>query len=271
MQSRDFGKFARLTIFVAGVGALAMAAPVSAAPAVRDWIGWYAGLNAGGAWGRSDANTSTAFAPLGLGSGYFAANSLPVIAATGAQTVSSSGAVAGGQLGYNWQSGSTVLGFEADLQYFGTRGTATNSGVYLSAFGTGFTINSEVKTDWLFTARPRLGWAVDNWLLYVTGGVAVSQVKGNFTFSDTFATGAESASIAAAKVGWTAGAGVEWIVQGPWNAKVEYLHVDLGAIAGTSTNFTAFVPVVAFPANVFTHSVDLRSDIVRVGLNYRFH
>jgi outer membrane immunogenic protein len=52
--------------------------------------------------------------------------------------------------------------------------------------------------------------------------------------------------------------------------KLEYLRLDFGSIFGSSTSLTAFVPPIAFPANVFTHSVNLRSDIVRVGLNYRF-
>ena len=37
-----------------------------------------------------------------------------------------------------------------------------------------------------------------------------------------------------------------------------------------STNLAAFVPAIAFPSNVYTHSVDIKSDIVRLGLNYKF-
>jgi outer membrane immunogenic protein len=51
--------------------------------------------------------------------------------------------------------------------------------------------------------------------------------------------------------------------------KAEYLHVDFGSIPTTSTNLTAFTPPIAFPTNVFTHSVHLTDDIVRLGLNYR--
>ena len=38
----------------------------------------------------------------------------------------------------------------------------------------------------------------------------------------------------------------------------------------TSTNLRAFTPSFAFPANVYTHSMDLHADIVRAGLNYKF-
>ncbi len=54
--------------------------------------------------------------------------------------------------------------------------------------------------------------------------------------------------------------------------KAEYLYLDLGRNTVTSTNLTTIFPggATAFPASVFTHSSDLKSNIVRVGLNYRF-
>jgi outer membrane immunogenic protein len=122
----------------------------------------------------------------------------------------------------------------------------------------------------LFTARPRIGWAADNWLVYVTGGLAVGQVKANFVFTDTFATAFESGSISTTKAGWTVGVGGEVGLQGPWSLKFEYLYVNFGSVSINSTNLTAFTPPIPFPTNVFTHSVDLKSSIVRVGLNYRF-
>jgi outer membrane immunogenic protein len=126
-----------------------------------------------------------------------------------------------------------------------------------------------MKSDWLFTLRPRLGFAANNWLLYVTGGLAVGDVKANFLFTDTFATALETASISQTKVGWTAGLGAEYAFAGPWSVKLEYLHVDLGSVSATSTNLTAFTPPIAFPTNVFSHSVNLTTDIVRAGINFR--
>jgi outer membrane immunogenic protein len=245
-------------------------APVYKAPApvaaVYNWSGWYVGVNAGGEWGRFSANSSTIFSP----TGYFATTSPGAIAVAGAQSSKPTGATAGGQIGYNWQSGPALLGLEADFGYFGLKGSSSGTGIYPCCAPTGFTVNSSVKTDWLLTVRPRLGYAVDNWLLYVTGGLAVTELKGNFRFTDTFATASESGSLSNTKTGWAAGGGAEWALSGPWSMKLEYLHVDFGKTSGTSTNLTAFTPPIAFPTNVFTHSVSLKSDIVRVGLNYRF-
>ena len=201
---------------------------------------------------------------------YFATSSVPAIATAGQQTDNTNGFTGGGQLGYNWQSGNAVLGIETDFEYFRQHGSATSGAIYPCCAPTAFTINSSVTTDWLFTARPRLGWAINNWLLYVTGGVAITELKGNFIFTDTFATALETASASKTKAGWTVGGGVEAGLWSNWSVKAEYLYVDFGSVSTNSANLTAFVPPIAFPTNVFSHSLDLRSNIVRVGLNYRF-
>jgi outer membrane immunogenic protein len=58
------------------------------------------------------------------------------------------------------------------------------------------------------------------------------------------------------------GGGAEWVISGPWTAKVEYLHIDLGTITNTFAAFGGFGTVTA--------SSHVTDDIVRVGLNYRF-
>jgi len=247
--------------FAADMAVKAPPAPV--APAFS-WNGWYAGLVAGGEWGHSDPATSTVFSP----TGYFATSSVPAIAAAGAQHISSSGGTVGGELGYNWQVGSAVFGVETDISWFGISGSTSSGALYPCCAPTAFTINSSVKTDWLWTLRPRLGLADDHWLLYATGGLAVSDVKANFLFTDTFATALESASISSTRAGWVAGVGAEYAFAGSWSVKLEYLHIDLGSFSTSSSNLTAFTPPIAFPTNVFSHSIDLKSDVVRAGVNF---
>jgi outer membrane immunogenic protein len=130
-----------------------------------------------------------------------------------------------------------------------------------------YRMNSSVSSDWLITLRPRVGITAHNWLFYVTGGLAVANVKDRFTFTETFAGGSESASISRTKAGWTVGAGTEYALAMGWSVKAEYLYVDLGRETTSSTNFAT--PMATFPTSVFTHSVDLRSNIVRLGLNYK--
>lgn len=151
-----------------------------------------------------------------------------------------SGGVIGGTLGYNWQNNQFVFGIETDLAWSGIE---TDSGC-----GGGLTCN--VSNDWLGTVRGRVGLAMDRFMPYVTGGLAYGDVSASVT-------GTPGAS--ETQFGWTLGAGVEYAINGPWTAKLEYLYVDLGDFAcGTRCG-------TGGPDNV-----EFQSHIVRAGLNYRF-
>jgi outer membrane immunogenic protein len=54
-----------------------------------------------------------------------------------------------------------------------------------------------------------------------------------------------------------------------WSIKAEYLYVDLGRASTTSNNLTIAGPF-AFPLQTWTHTVNLTSNIGRVGINYKF-
>ena len=216
-------------LVLAGIGALAIVTSVGAANAadlprreamptkapiyapIYNWTGAYVGINGGGGWGRSD--TSAPFA-----SGSF----------------DTSGAVVGGTIGYNYQMGQTVFGLEGDVDWSNVRGSST--------CGAGF--SCETKNSWLATARGRIGYAFDRVMPYVTGGLAVGDIK-----SSVSGLGSSTQT----KAGWTLGGGVEAAIAGPWTAKVEYLYADLGrgsSILGSDTKFN--------------------TSLVRAGVNYRF-
>jgi outer membrane immunogenic protein len=261
---------ALFTVAISAVGASAADLPVKApamvAP-VYSWTGFYLGVNAGGVFSESDPSTTTVFSPIG----YFAQSSTFAIGGVGDQQTHRSDFTGGGQFGYNWQVNNAVVGLEADFNYFGVRGSVTGAAVYPCCAPTAFTINSSMSSDWLATFRGRAGFlATPALLLYATGGLAVADLKANWLFTDTFATARESASISTTRVGWTLGAGGEYALMNGWSVKAEYLYVDLGRATTTSTNLTAFTPPIPFPTNVFSHAIDLRSNIARVGLNYKF-
>jgi outer membrane immunogenic protein len=130
-----------------------------------------------------------------------------------------------------------------------------------------FTISHSTSTDWLWTLRPRVGFAANNWLLYATGGVAVANVKANWQYADDLAN-TESASLSKTKVGWTVGGGVEYALSQAWSVKAEYLYVDLGDEQITTHNLNA--GVFPLPNQPVFHSVSMKSNIVRAGLNYKF-
>ena len=248
----------------------AFKAPAVAPEPTYNWGGFYVGGNAGYAWGSSDAVTTAD----GVGT-YFANSSPPAINALGSGTIHSNGFAGGVEAGYNWQAGSWVAGVESDFGAFDLNGSRTATGVYPCCAPSTFTINQQVSTDWLFTARGRLGWVWNNVLFYGTGGVAVTDLKYTNSFSDNFAgvffglpafNAAEGGSVSQTKVGWVAGGGVETALSGNWSVKAEYLYIDFGSISSTGT-LTAFQGLSTAP---FSHSTNLSAGIARAGVNYKF-
>lgn len=153
-------------------------APVVAAPPIFTWSGFYAGVNAGYGWNTGD----------------------DVIINGVRFSNNDGGFVGGGQLGYNYQIGSFVIGAEGDLQWADLGNNAFSN-----------------NNDWFGTVRGRAGVAFDRALVYGTGGFA-------------FADGGN---------GWTAGGGVEYAFTNNLSAKVEglYVNVDRGGVLNTKDEF----------------------------------
>jgi outer membrane immunogenic protein len=202
---------------------VALAAPASAADlppkpfykapayvAPYNWSGFYVGVVGGGGWGDSKHSDG-----VGTTSGHF----------------DQSGGTIGGTLGYNWQAGNIVFGLEGDLAW------ANITGSTASCFPSCFTTIRSIDT-----ARGRIGMAFDNWLPYITGGVAVANIdagqSGLISGNDT-------------RVGATVGAGVEWMFAQNWSAKAEYLYATFD-----SQSTYASVNVAERNVNLFRLGVD---------------
>jgi outer membrane immunogenic protein len=140
-----------------------------------------------------------------------------------------SGVVGGLQAGYNWQSGPWVFGVEGDIQATGAEDTFAPW---------------KFANPWFGTVRGRVGYALNNVLLYATGGLAFGELT-----ATTFGM-----SESQTNAGWTAGVGAEMGFAPNWSAKVEYLFVDLA-----DSNF-----VITGASNGF------RFGVVRAGVNYHF-
>ena len=184
------------------------------APAYANWTGFYVGINGGYGFG-----TSTWDVP--------------------AVSPDPKGAMAGGTVGYNFQTGQWVWGLETDIDWSGMKGDAT--------CGAG---SCTTKNDWLGTARGRLGFAGWNdWLPYITAGAAYGDVK---------AENAAGASASKTQIGWTAGVGLEYALRSSWSVKLEYLYADLGKFDCGATCGAA------------TDNVSFKANMIRAGVNYRF-
>lgn len=238
-----------------------------------DWTGFYVGGNAGIAVGRTGVNTSTIYS----GSGYFATTSPAAVNAAGATSIESNGFTGGGQAGYNKQFGRFVIGAEADFGAHRINKEVVTGDDYPCCTSS-FEIAQSVKTNWMFTARPRVGVTAGPALIYATGGLAMTDVEYNAVFTDNDSNAFESASFKKTRTGYAAGGGVEVKMTNRWSAKVEYLYADFGRTSVTSNNLTTDFfggEVVgggseSWPENTFTHSARVKSHDFRFGFNYRF-
>jgi outer membrane immunogenic protein len=292
-----------IAAIIASVGTSAFAAdmPLKAPPPppapAWTWTGFYAGLNAGGAFDDgSFATTGTpvSFNPAGLLMGAPATmNALAAVLTSNAPR-SGSQFIGGGQFGYNFQFTSAyVLGFEADIQALARSGGSSSVSTTSSFAPFGFPANNYGATasftqrlDYLGTARGRIGYlATPSLLAYATGGLAYggANVGSSFsiqeTFPGAFATitppifGAASASNTA--VGWTVGGGLEWMFGSKWSAKFEYLYYDLGSVTA-SIPLTQIInngPFINTPwaTALAQSSAHFNGSIVRVGVNYHLN
>jgi outer membrane immunogenic protein len=207
----------------------------------NDWSGFYAGVVGGGDWGRSKH----------LENGAKVSGS-DVNANDITSTYHVNGALLGASAGYNAQfAGMWLFGVEGDMSWSNASGTAP----FIPPFNT--TKHAATKESWLATARVRLGFVpADRWLTYVTGGVALADVKAQILEDTTFTE-------SPIRGGWTVGAGVEVALDRNWSAKLEYLHVGL-------TDTPYFTPPPPQNANRGL-GVPLDQEIVRGGLSYRFN
>jgi outer membrane immunogenic protein len=139
------------------------------------------------------------------------------------------GVMGGGQIGYNWQFNQFVLGLEADLQGSGANDT-------FAAY--------KFSNPWFGTVRGRAGYAMNNVLVYLTGGLAYGGGRVDFAGLNETQT----------HIGWTIGGGVEVGLTPNWSARAEYLYVRLDDRSYVLTGVNN-----GFSSNVF-----------RLGVNYRF-
>jgi outer membrane immunogenic protein len=264
------------------VKALPMPAPVAS------WTGFYAGVNAG--YGRGDASSTNN--PVDPASQIFFSD--PTFGTTFNTAFRQAGAIAGVQVGYNWQfSGQAVFGFEADLQYSDMHGTGIARTLPLFGGFIEYDADTERRLRWFGTVRGRLGFLVTpNLLLYGTGGLAYGETesRGDIKINPLLPNGqvviqviqnqtvlscrnqapasalCYQGSNSETQLGWAAGAGGEWKLAPNWSLKAEYLHVGL---PGTSATLSAAAPSTPDVKTVFKFNSQ-NFDLVRLGVNYQF-
>ncbi|MBR0776835.1 carbohydrate porin [Bradyrhizobium diazoefficiens] len=193
--------------------------------AVYDWTGLYIGAHVGYTTGTSSATLID-----------------PTVATNNNRFT---GATGGVQAGYNWRLNSSLLvGLEGDISFpnYLPSNHVVNSALTPLSF-------AEERWDYFASVRGRVGYTSGNWLFYATGGLAFAGER----FLSTRTGDVEDRRLNT-RLGWAAGAGVEYAFAPHWTARLEYLYRKFEDVN------------VTFPSGVnYASSVDLHA--IRVGLN----
>jgi outer membrane immunogenic protein len=235
-----------------GITASASAADLAARPytkapppvvAIYDWTGFYIGANAGGGTSRKCWDVDNFRGP---------------VAPFREGCHDATGGLAGGQIGYRWQSANWVFGVEAQGDWADLKGSN------VSAFIPVWTNNSKIQAIGLFTGQ--VGYAWNNVLWYVKGGGAVTDDRFRGTVTNT---GAVFDSANDTRWGGVVGTGIEVGFASNWSVGVEYDHLFMGRrdITLTSQGVLAGIPA---GSPFRTDSIRQDVDMFTVRLNYRF-
>jgi len=240
-------------------------APPIAAPVMYNWTGFYIGAHIGGAW--ADRNGHDRFdgdrcfwggvcfedSDFGRNNGRF---------------------IVGGQVGFNYQVNQWVWGVEGQISAVTGNNHDDACGFFTWDGGRDHLFNCDNRGNWVATLAARLGVTfgqTGNWLLYVKGGAAFADSRfgvrlrddciwawcsANFAFADNNGT----------RTGWMVGAGLEYGAWGNWSWKLEYNFMDFG-----HRNIHFDNAVLSCECDIVRDlNADLRVNVVKFGLNYRF-
>jgi outer membrane immunogenic protein len=195
----------------------------------------------------------------------------------------------GSFVGYRWQLGEYVAGVEVDWSW--KRG-ATSSNLHILAAPAGVEdirsddFTGSVAQNWDSSFRARYGYLVTPWtLVYATGGLALGQINGAFTYNGALfstlngantATATSNSSWSDVRLGGTVGAGVETEVWKGWKLRAEYRYTGYGSYTKTvpvSTDCTVAIalgfPCVA-PSSSATINLSESFHTIRIGLGFDF-
>jgi outer membrane immunogenic protein len=202
------------------ISGVAHAADIETAPAPYDWSGFYVGLHAGYLWGD------------------VAIEEEGEEAAEGGEI---DGFAGGALAGFNVQLDPLVLGIEGDIGWTDADGDGTEPQPDPE-------YDYHYDLNWIGHVRGRAGFAFDNALIFVAGGLAIAdldieQERVNVGSGGTY-------------YGWTIGGGVDFAFSDTLIGRVEYLHDEFGK--------------KHYDVEEEDYAADLDADIVRAALIYKF-
>lgn len=234
------------------------------------WTGFYAGGSLGG--GRQSGRTTVA-GPYGsptisVGTPtpitILAPYAIDPAAVPGRLSTDGSGAVGGGQFGFNYQIGAVVIGAETDLSATRLGGSQTSAA---NPAGTRFTTHAQNELSMLGTVRARAGFVLGDFMIYGSGGYAYGLIdqKGSIAPDTPTTVSGATGSRSGLASGWALGGGVEYAILPGMTLRLDYTHYDLGNQKLNLLDYTGLAPTQYAVMRARTSG-----DIVKAGFNFGF-
>ncbi len=220
---------------VAAPAFAANSAPAKPA-APRDWAGFYAGGQLGYAFGQFDSYSTNLVGTFPVPFGHH-----------------SSAFRAGVHAGYSYQFYQFVVGVEGSIGF-----GVGNSEQRTPAFGVVYTAKTRSNFDG--SIRLRVGYVFDNLLVYGTGGVSFGNVRAEYGCDGCVDAASAQYAVSGVRLGWTAGAGAEYMFNENWSARLEYKYTSYGSKTEVFPS-----PIVAI-----SHDNTFKENRVMLGVSYHF-
>jgi outer membrane immunogenic protein len=236
----------RILFTAVSLGMLGVLSPAQAAdlpyakappPSVYDWTGAYVGVFGGGGFGNHNVNNT---------------NGQAVPFADFTANYTSQGGLAGGEAGYNWQSGNYLVGVEGDLFWSGIKGNDSSQFAAGAFPGVGAVDADSLR--WGGTLRVRGGFTLDRWLMFFTGGYAFGSLQHTNT-----PPGGPVDQFNVQGNGLTAGAGFAYAITNNLSAKFEYRYYNFNGYNRPNP-----------PNGQIPYTTETTYSVVTVGLDFKF-
>jgi len=215
---------------------VAPAAPPAAL--LYQWSGFYLGLNGNAVFATVEDSVAALATRTFVASG----------------TAKRTAGEAGTQIGFNVTYGpNIVLGGEVDLGWSNARPRFQSADA---------TFRIDDKFEAISTWRGRVGFALDNWLFYGTGGGAWTDGRSVryqlVPVAGAPAVGLVTDTASNGRFGWAAGGGVEVGFARNWTIRAEYLYLTFNTVN------------MRFPISGVNVNSTLTMQTARAAINYKF-
>ncbi|MGE4250234.1 MAG: outer membrane protein [Parvibaculaceae bacterium] len=245
MKRALLGVAAAVAIMTGPAFAADIVAPEPMAPS---WSGLYLGVHGGWAWADLDAQYNN---PETDEECFENDSEFPGGCAI---DLKADGPFVGGQVGYNFVfDGGLMVGIEGDYAWMDLKDDDFGGNPEDNPPGpaNSWETHVEQEIDQVASVRARLGFAMDNFLPFITGGWAWahSERSAHGDFVDDSDKNWHD--------GWTIGGGFEYLISEDWSVKAEYRYYDFGK--------------ETYMVNEITDGTEVDFDMhtVQIGINFR--